>query len=69
MIIIKGNIMKVSQLQPGHKINEHLDGGKVVSYEVVSIAQVGRMFEVTFRSVTGLASALYQANACVPAVA
>jgi hypothetical protein len=69
MIIIKGNVMKISQLQPGHKVCEHLDGGNVISYEVVSIAQVGRMFEVTFRSVMGLASAMYPANACIPAVA
>lgn len=61
--------MKVSQLQPGYKILDQEESGDVVHYEVVSIAQVGRMFEVTFRSVMGLTSALYPANAFIPAAA
>jgi hypothetical protein len=61
--------MKISQLQPGYKVQEHKDSGDVVHFEVVSIAQVGRMFEVTFKSVLGLTSALYPANALIPAAA
>ena len=61
--------MKVSQLQPGYKIQEQQERGDVVHYEVVSVAQVGRMFEVTFRSVLGLASAMYPANAFISAAA
>lgn len=61
--------MKISQLKPGDKVVEHQEDGDVVKYEVVSIRQVGRRFEVTFRSVMGLASALYPANAFILAVA
>lgn len=61
--------MKISQLQPGYKILEHLDSGEVVHYEVVSVSPVGKMFEVTFRTVSGLASALYPANAFISAAA
>lgn len=61
--------MKVSQLKPGDTILEHKDSGDAVHFEVVSIRQVGKMFEVTFKSVQGLASALYPANAFVSAAA
>lgn len=61
--------MKISQLQPGYKISERQIDGDEIHYEVVSIAQVGRMFEVTFRSVMGLASARYPANAFISAAA
>lgn len=61
--------MKISQLKPGYKIQEHKESGEVIHYEVVSIAQVGKMFEVTFRSVWGLSSALYPANAFIHAAA
>jgi hypothetical protein len=61
--------MQVSQLKPGYKVLEQKDSGDVIHYEVVSIAQVGRMFEVTFRTVMGLTSALYSANAFIPAAA
>jgi hypothetical protein len=62
--------MKVSQLQPGHKVLEHNDSGEVIAhYEVVSVSQVGRMFEVTFRSVLGLTTALYPANGHITAAA
>ena len=56
--------MKISQLKPGYKILEHKDSGSTMHYEVVSIRQVGKMFEVTFKS-AGLASALYPANAFI----
>jgi len=61
--------MKISQLQPGYKVLEQEESGDVVHFEVVSISQVGRMFEVTFRSVVGLTSALYPANAFITAAA
>lgn len=61
--------MKISQLKPGYTIQEHKESGEVIHYEVVSIAQVGKMFEVTFRSVLGLSSALYPANAFIHAAA
>lgn len=61
--------MRVSQLQPGCKIVEQKDDGKEIRYEVISIRQIGKQFEVTFRSVLGLASALYPANAFIPVAA
>jgi len=61
--------MKISQLQPGHKIQEHNDSGEVIHYEVVSVNPVGKMIEVTFRTVAGLSSALYPANAFIPVAA
>ena len=54
--------MKISQLKPGHTVLEHKDCGDIVHYTVVSIRQVGKMFEVTFQSVLGLATAFYPAN-------
>ncbi|MDF0606818.1 hypothetical protein HZU77_014325 [Neisseriaceae bacterium TC5R-5] len=59
--------MKISQLKPGHKIFEYLAGGATMYYEVVSIRQVGKMFEVTFKSSLGLASALYPGNGFIQA--
>ncbi|MBI3144277.1 MAG: hypothetical protein HYZ18_03215 [Pseudogulbenkiania sp.] len=61
--------MRVSQLQPGCKIVEQKDDGNEIRYEVISIRQIGKQFEVTFRSVLGLASALYPANAFISAAA
>ncbi|MBV8048800.1 MAG: hypothetical protein JO171_16750 [Paludibacterium sp.] len=61
--------MKISQLQPGHKILEHRDSGEIIHYEVVSVAPVGKMFEVTFRTVSGLTTALYPANGFITAAA
>ncbi|MTD33458.1 hypothetical protein [Paludibacterium denitrificans] len=61
--------MEISQLKPGHTVLEHKECGEQVHYEVVSIRRVGRMFEVTFKSVMGLASALYPANAFIPVAA
>jgi hypothetical protein len=61
--------MRVSQLQPGCKIVEQKDDGNEIRYEVIGIRQIGKQFEVTFRSVLGLASALYPANAFIPAAA
>ncbi|WP_028535517.1 hypothetical protein [Paludibacterium yongneupense] len=61
--------MKISQLQPGHQILEHDDTGRTNRFEVVSIRQVGKMFEVTFLSALGLSSALYPANAFVATAA
>ncbi|WP_024301742.1 hypothetical protein [Pseudogulbenkiania sp. MAI-1] len=61
--------MRVSQLKPGCKIIEQKDDGNEIRYEVISIRQIGKQFEVTFRSVLGLASALYPANAFIPAAA
>ena len=61
--------MKISQLQPGFKVLDHTESGEVVHFEVVSISPVGRMFEVTFRSVMGLTTALYPANGFITAAA
>ncbi|UTH74860.1 hypothetical protein [Chromobacterium sp. IIBBL 290-4] len=61
--------MQISQLKPGHKIFEHKDCGRTEHYEVVSIRQVGRMFEVTFKSAQGLVSAMYPANGFIQAAA
>lgn len=62
--------MKISQLQPGYTIHEHRDSGEVVQYEVVSITPVGKkMFEVTFRSIAGLSSALYPADGFITTAA
>ncbi|MBA4708792.1 hypothetical protein DBR44_05430 [Aquitalea sp. FJL05] len=61
--------MKISQLQPGYTVLEHKDSGDIVHYTVVSIRQVGKMFEVTFQSVLGLASAFYPANGFIHAAA
>ncbi|BAK75901.1 hypothetical protein NH8B_1070 [Pseudogulbenkiania sp. NH8B] len=61
--------MRVSQLQPGCKIVERKDDGHEIRYEVISIRQIGKQFEVTFRSVLGMASALYSANAFIPTAA
>ncbi len=52
--------MKISQLKPGYKVFEHKECGDVVHYEVISVRQVGKMFEVTFKSALGLASAMYK---------
>ncbi|AXE30857.1 hypothetical protein DK842_13730 [Chromobacterium phragmitis] len=61
--------MKISQLKPGYKVFEHKDCGGVVHYEVISVRQVGKMFEVTFKSALGLASAMYPANGFIQAAA
>jgi hypothetical protein len=61
--------MIVSQLKPGYTIFEHNENGAVTHFEVVSIRQVGKMFEVTLKSVMGLASAMYPANAFVQVAA
>lgn len=59
--------MRICQLKPGDKVVEHKEGGNTIHYEVVCIRQVGKQFEVTFRSALGLASALYPANALISA--
>jgi len=61
--------MKISQLKPGDTVLEHKDSGDIIHYTVVSFRQVGKMFEVTFQSVMGLASAFYPANGFIHAAA
>ncbi|WP_246542653.1 hypothetical protein [Paludibacterium yongneupense] len=56
-------IMKISQLKPGFLINEHKNNGDVECFEVVKVKPFGRKVEVTFRSLFGLESALYPADA------
>lgn len=65
-IVDKGGqtmMIKVSQLQPGFQIHEQKDNGEVDRYEVVEVAPVGRKFQVTFRSLLGVESAVYPADA------
>lgn len=60
-------MMQMSQLQPGHRIEEAQQDGKITSFEVLQVRALGRRVEVTFRSLFGLESAVYQATACVNA--
>ncbi|MBB5018448.1 hypothetical protein HNQ59_001737 [Chitinivorax tropicus] len=58
--------MKVKELRPGdHVLDER--NGATVDFEVVSIKPLGYLFEVTFRSVLGMASAAYHGNAYINA--
>ncbi|BEV71566.1 hypothetical protein THUN1379_10480 [Paludibacterium sp. THUN1379] len=56
-------MMQISQLQPGFRIDEHRDNGEVASFEVTQVRSLGRRVEVTFRSMFGLESAVYMADA------
>ncbi|TDR79955.1 hypothetical protein [Paludibacterium purpuratum] len=56
-------MMKISQLRPGFRVDEHHDDGQVTSFEVTQVRELGRKVEVTFRSMLGLESAVYMADA------
>ena len=56
-------MMQISQLQPGFRINEQHDNGDVTSFEVMQVRALGHKVEVTFRSMLGLESAVYRADA------
>ncbi|MCB6183013.1 hypothetical protein LIN78_05560 [Leeia sp. TBRC 13508] len=56
--------MKVKELKQGDHITQEVNNTKV-SFEVLSIQQIGRRFNVTFRSILGVGSTCYQGNACV----
>ncbi|GGY14079.1 hypothetical protein [Paludibacterium paludis] len=62
-------MMKISQLKPGYQICEQKDNGDIERFEVVRVEPAGRRFEVTFRSLLGLASAVYPADAYLNAAA
>jgi hypothetical protein len=55
--------MKISQLKPGFLVREHKNNGEIDNFEVVTVKPLGRKVEVTFRSLLGLESALYPADA------
>ncbi|WP_293230438.1 hypothetical protein [Paludibacterium sp.] len=56
-------MMKISQLKPGFRVDEHHDDGRVTSFEVMKVHALGRKVEVTFRSLLGMESAVYLADA------
>lgn len=59
----KPMMIQVSQLKPGSQIHEHKNNGEVDCYEVLDVEPVGRKFQVTFRSMVGIESAVYPADA------
>ena len=56
-------MIQVSQLKPGSQIHEHKNNGEIDCYEVLDVEPVGRKFQVTFRSMVGVESAVYPADA------
>lgn len=54
--------MKINELKKGDRITQRIDNA-AVSFEVLSIQQIGRRFLVTFRSIFGIESASYQGDA------
>ena len=58
--------MKIQELKPGDLITQQIDN-LVVSFEVLSIRQIGRRFQVTFSSASGTATASYQGDALLTA--
>lgn len=55
-------MMKISELKPGFHINEQAEDGGITRFEVINVKPLGRRIEVTFRSLLGMESALYQAD-------
>ncbi|VEB43370.1 Uncharacterised protein [Chromobacterium violaceum] len=50
--------MKIQELKQGDQITQHIDD-LIVSFKVLSIEQIGRRFQVTFSSASGIATASY----------
>ncbi|KUM04876.1 hypothetical protein KIF53_21645 [Chromobacterium subtsugae] len=59
--------MKIQELKQGDLITQHIDN-LVVSFEVLSIQQIGRRFQITFSSASGIATASYQADALITTI-
>lgn len=58
--------MKINQLKQGDRFTQHIDN-ESVSFEVLTVQQLGRRVMVTFRSIFGVESAMYPAEAHVTA--
>jgi len=56
-------MMQISQLKPGFRVNEQTRNGEIETYEVLDVRSFGRKVEVTFRSLMGMESAVYMADA------
>ncbi|QEL55106.1 hypothetical protein [Chromobacterium paludis] len=59
--------MKIQELKQGDQITQHIDN-LVVSFEVLSVEQIGRRYQVTFSSASGIATASYHADALITTV-
>ncbi|MFC4161147.1 hypothetical protein [Chitinimonas lacunae] len=59
--------MKVKELLPGDQVVDRRRGEEI-RFEVVAVDKIGGLFQVTFRSMLGLASACYNGNAYIAAV-
>ncbi|AUH50831.1 hypothetical protein CXB49_08435 [Chromobacterium sp. ATCC 53434] len=59
--------MKIQELKQGDLITQQIDN-LVVSFKVLSIKQIGRRFQVTFSSASGVETASYQADALLTSV-
>ncbi|MCL6264712.1 hypothetical protein [Craterilacuibacter sp. RT1T] len=60
-------MMKISELKAGLRISERKNNGDIQHFEVVNVQPAGRRVEVTFRSHSGMESALYPADAYLSA--
>ena len=59
--------MKIQELKPGDLITQQINN-LVVSFKVLSIKQIGRRFQVTFSSASGIETASYQADAMITSI-
>lgn len=59
--------MKVKELLPGDHVVDRWHN-QDIDFEVVAVDKIGGLFQVTFRSMLGLASACYNGNAYIAAV-
>ncbi|MDN0083294.1 hypothetical protein QU487_11100 [Crenobacter sp. SG2305] len=59
--------MKIKELKQGDHVTQQIDNS-TISFEVMSIQQIGRHFLVTFSSAFGIESARYLGEACVTMV-
>ncbi|ATP29056.1 hypothetical protein [Chromobacterium violaceum] len=59
--------MKIQELKQGDQITQHIDD-LIVSFKVLSIEQIGRRFQVTFSSASGIATASYSPDALITAI-
>lgn len=57
--------MRINELQPGQSILETTDSGDVIRFEVIKVQPLGRRYEVTLRTASGLESVIYPGNAYV----
>ncbi|MEO9382976.1 hypothetical protein [Chromobacterium phragmitis] len=59
--------MKIKELKQGDLITQRIDN-LIVSFKVLSIEQIGRRFQVTFSSASGIETASYQGDALITAI-